>query len=99
MYAGQNGMMMKPLKMTYKFSGGPALHNFTYDSFQESAINALSEDASILVAAPTGAGKTVVADHVIDLALSTGKHVIYTAPIKRSVIKNIANSQKNTASL
>ena len=60
----------------------PALHNFNYDSFQERAINALSENSSVLVAAPTGSGKTVIADHVIDLALSTGKHVIYTAPIK-----------------
>ncbi len=75
-------MMMKPLKMTYNSPSGPALHNFTYDSFQERAINALSENSSVLVAAPTGAGKTVIADHVIDLVLSTGKHVIYTAPIK-----------------
>ena len=60
----------------------PPLHNFTYDSFQERAINALEGNTSVLVAAPTGAGKTVIADHVIDIALSTGKHVIYTAPIK-----------------
>ncbi len=60
----------------------PPLHNFIYDSFQERAINALDGTTSVLVAAPTGAGKTVIADHVIDIALSTGKHVIYTAPIK-----------------
>ncbi len=58
------------------------LHNFIYDSFQENAIKALEGNSSVLVAAPTGAGKTVIADHVIDIALSTGKQVIYTAPIK-----------------
>jgi len=60
----------------------PYLHNFSYDSFQNSAIDAIRQNNSVLVAAPTGAGKTVIADHVIDIALSTGKHVIYTAPIK-----------------
>jgi len=60
----------------------PELHTFSYDPFQKSAIDALYSGASVLVAAPTGAGKTVIADHVIDIALASGKHVIYTAPIK-----------------
>lgn len=58
------------------------LHSFSYDAFQEQAINAVRGNTSVIVAAPTGSGKTVIADHVIDDALSRGQHVIYTAPIK-----------------
>jgi superfamily II RNA helicase len=60
----------------------PRLHDYTYDPFQEQAIAAVNGDTSILVAAPTGAGKTAIADHVIVHALAQGRHVIYTAPIK-----------------
>ena len=36
----------------------------------------------MLVAAPTGAGKTVVAEHAVELALAEGAKCFYTAPIK-----------------
>ena len=52
------------------------------DGFQAEAIEALSRGQSVLVAAPTGTGKTLVADYIVDQALSTNKEVIYTAPIK-----------------
>ena len=52
------------------------------DGFQAEAIEALSRGQSVLVAAPTGTGKTLVADYIVDHALSTNKEVIYTAPIK-----------------
>ena len=52
------------------------------DPFQETAIRHLQEDRSVLVAAPTGTGKTLVADWIVDEALSSGRRVIYTAPIK-----------------
>jgi superfamily II RNA helicase len=55
---------------------------FTLDRFQEEAIGHLENDRSVLVAAPTGTGKTVVADWAVDEALRTGRRVIYTAPIK-----------------
>ncbi len=54
----------------------------TLDPFQEAAIQALAEGRSVLVCAPTGTGKTVVADWVVDRALERGRSVIYTAPIK-----------------
>lgn len=60
----------------------PFLHTFTYDRFQQEAIDALDTDASLLVAAPTGAGKTVIADHVISRSRERGEIVIYTAPVK-----------------
>ncbi len=55
---------------------------FTLDRFQEEAIGHLHEGRNVLVAAPTGTGKTVVADWIVDEALSLGRSVIYTAPIK-----------------
>ena len=54
----------------------------TLDGFQAEAIDALNKGQSVLVAAPTGTGKTVVADYIVEQALQNGKEVIYTAPIK-----------------
>ena len=54
----------------------------TLDGFQAEAIDALNRGQSVLVAAPTGTGKTVVADYIVEQALERGKEVIYTAPIK-----------------
>jgi ATP-dependent RNA helicase HelY len=55
---------------------------FTPDPFQREAIAALDDGASVLVAAPTGSGKTYVAEHAIMRALSNGGRAFYTAPIK-----------------
>jgi len=52
------------------------------DPFQVQAINALRNGRSVLVAAPTGTGKTIIADWIVEEALEQGKQVIYTAPIK-----------------
>ncbi|NQT51673.1 DEAD/DEAH box helicase [bacterium] len=54
----------------------------TLDPFQEQAIAAIDRGDSVLVAAPTGAGKTLIAEYAMDLALSTGRQIVYTAPIK-----------------
>lgn len=50
--------------------------------FQVEAIDAVASGHSVLVAAPTGAGKTLVADYAIDLAFDAGWRVVYTSPIK-----------------
>lgn len=55
---------------------------FTLDPFQERAIEALERGHSVIVAAPTGAGKTLIAEYAIEQALRLGKQVVYTAPIK-----------------
>ena len=60
----------------------------TLDRFQEEAIGRIHENASILVAAPTGAGKTLVAEYAVEKCISEGKRIIYTAPIKPSPIRN-----------
>jgi ATP-dependent RNA helicase HelY len=55
---------------------------FALDAFQREAIDHLDEGRSVVVAAPTGAGKTVVAEHALDLALRDGSKAFYTTPIK-----------------
>lgn len=53
-----------------------------YDRFQAEAINYINEGLSVIVSAPTGAGKTAIAEYVINRCLKSGQGVIYTAPIK-----------------
>jgi ATP-dependent RNA helicase HelY len=55
---------------------------FELDRFQREAIAAIDRDESVLVAAPTGSGKTVVAEHAVARALAEGRKVFYTTPIK-----------------
>ncbi len=55
---------------------------FALDPFQAQAIDALSAGHSVLVCAPTGTGKTVVADWLVERELALQRQVIYTAPIK-----------------
>ncbi|HVF32679.1 MAG TPA: DEAD/DEAH box helicase [Acidimicrobiales bacterium] len=54
----------------------------TLDPFQQRAAAAIDRGESVLVAAPTGAGKTLVADHAIDRALARGGKAFYTTPLK-----------------
>ena len=50
--------------------------------FQQRAIEAISLGRSVIVAAPTGAGKTLVADYAIEEVFAAGRRIIYTAPVK-----------------
>ena len=54
----------------------------TLDRFQAEAIEHLQQGRSVLVCAPTGTGKTVIADWIVERALSEGRDVVYTAPVK-----------------
>lgn len=52
------------------------------DEFQIKALEAINEGYSVIVSAPTGTGKTLVADYLVDKSIREGKRIIYTAPIK-----------------
>lgn len=54
----------------------------TLDKFQEDAVKAIENNKSVVVSAPTGSGKTLIADYIIDRDITRGIRVIYTAPIK-----------------
>ena len=58
------------------------LLDFALDPFQEQACHALAKGKGVLVAAPTGAGKTVVGEFAIHLGLEKNQKVFYTTPIK-----------------
>ncbi|HVD24341.1 MAG TPA: DEAD/DEAH box helicase, partial [Lapillicoccus sp.] len=55
---------------------------FPLDPFQVDGCQALEAGHGVLVAAPTGAGKTVVGEFAVHLALATGRKAFYTTPIK-----------------
>ncbi len=55
---------------------------FDLDPFQLRALDALDAGQSVLVAAPTGSGKTVVAEYAVAKALTEGGKAFYTTPLK-----------------
>ncbi|HET6910551.1 MAG TPA: DEAD/DEAH box helicase [Mycobacteriales bacterium] len=64
---------------TAEFAAG---FDFALDPFQRRACEALEGGHGVLVAAPTGSGKTVVGEFAVFLALRTGGKCFYTTPIK-----------------
>jgi ATP-dependent RNA helicase HelY len=58
------------------------LYEFDFDEFQLQACRALDSGHGVLVAAPTGSGKTVVGEYAVHLALGQGRKCFYTTPIK-----------------
>src|SRR5436853_2684673 len=59
-----------------------ARYPFPLDDFQVEAIRAIAGDQSVIVSAPTGAGKTLVAEFAIQAALEAGQRIAYTTPLK-----------------
>jgi ATP-dependent RNA helicase HelY len=55
---------------------------FELDPFQIDACHALENGKGVLVAAPTGAGKTIVGEFAVDLVINSGGKCFYTTPIK-----------------
>ena len=58
------------------------LYPFGLDRFQREACEAVEDGNGVLVAAPTGAGKTVVGEFAVHLGLAQGRKCFYTTPIK-----------------
>jgi len=65
-----------------EFTSFRALYDFEFDPFQVAACGALTDGQGVLVAAPTGSGKTVVGEYAVHLALRNGRKCFYTTPIK-----------------
>src|SRR5487761_2312048 len=59
-----------------------ARYSFALDDYQVEACTAVEAGSGVLVAAPTGAGKTVVGEFAVHLALARGRKCFYTTPIK-----------------
>src|SRR6187549_774896 len=57
-------------------------YDFPFDDFQVQACQAVASGQGVLVAAPTGAGKTIVGEFAVFLALASGRKAFYTTPIK-----------------
>jgi superfamily II RNA helicase len=55
---------------------------FGLDSFQVDAIDAIDEHVNVLVSAPTGSGKTLIANYAIGRTLERGERAFYTTPLK-----------------
>ncbi len=69
----------------FSFAPLPDLANlfpFALDPFQQEAIAALTRGKSVVVCAPTGSGKTVIAEYAVHRALQSGKRIFYTTPLK-----------------
>ncbi len=56
--------------------------DFELYPFQEEAIASIRAGRSVIVSAPTGAGKTIIAEYAIEQAIADGNRIVYTSPIK-----------------
>ena len=65
-----------------EFAAFRSRYDFEFDPFQVAACGVLTGGDGVLVAAPTGSGKTVVGEYAVHLALAQGRKCFYTTPIK-----------------
>ncbi len=69
-------------QMSPEFRTFSDLYDFALDEFQVAACRELEAGSGVLVAAPTGSGKTLVGEFAVHLALAQGRKCFYTTPIK-----------------
>ncbi|MBN1521994.1 MAG: DEAD/DEAH box helicase [Candidatus Aureabacteria bacterium] len=67
---------------------------FTLDKFQTDAMSFAESGFSVIVSAPTGSGKTKIAEYVIEKSIQEGQGAIYTAPIKALSNQKFRDFQK-----
>ncbi len=77
---GERTRQMGPLASELEIFTGRL--DFTLDEFQRLSCEHLASGRDVLVAAPTGAGKTVVGEFAVHLGLAQGRKTFYTTPIK-----------------
>ena len=65
-----------------EFTSFRELYDFDFDPFQVASCAALTNGDGVLVAAPTGSGKTVIGEYAVHLALQKNRKCFYTTPIK-----------------
>ena len=70
----KNGASYNLFRMIYK--------GLSLDSFQTEAIQAINHQKSVIVSAPTGAGKTIIAEYAVEQCVGRNQRIIYTTPIK-----------------
>lgn len=75
----QKAAQARSFPLTQEFQ---SRYSFDFDSFQIEGCHALENGEGVLVAAPTGSGKTIVGEFAIFKAISEGKKCFYTTPIK-----------------
>ncbi|WP_373478859.1 DEAD/DEAH box helicase [Geminocystis sp.] len=68
---------MNPIELDFK-----TIFPYILDDFQQEAIGYLDQNKSVVVTAPTGSGKTLIGEYAIYRALTQGKRVFYTTPLK-----------------
>lgn len=73
--------MFQPLKKTISIDV-KELFPFPLDEFQIEAMEHIDEGKSVVVCAPTGSGKTVIAEYAVELALRSNRRCFYTTPLK-----------------
>src|SRR3954470_8936507 len=76
-YAAARARSSRPVLTDFR-----AGYDFELDPFQVEGCSALEDGYSVVVCAPTGAGKTVVGEFAVHLALAAGQKCFYTTPIK-----------------
>src|SRR6266542_5652689 len=72
-------LLCHEMELFERFRSG---YPFPLDDFQVEAIRAIEAGQSVIVSAPTGAGKTLVAEFAIHAALAAGRRLAYTPPLK-----------------
>jgi ATP-dependent RNA helicase HelY len=80
--ASENYLRNKELTAFPKMRKFSSSLEFELDDFQIAACRALEKGKGVLVAAPTGAGKTIVGEFAVELAVQSGSKCFYTTPIK-----------------
>jgi len=85
-----------PQELETNFTEIFAKWKFPLSDFQKWAIYSAYNNNDTIVCAPTGSGKTLPADFIIDHVTSRGKKVIYTTPIKALSNDKLAEMTENS---